>query len=251
VPTVPTIYGSPNGLVPSRDPHEAYTDAVRLAPGSYPQGQALGEYTPAAAANEVQTVTVTGTPTGGTFRLAFNAGPTAPLPHNATAAAVQAALEALPDVGAGNVVVTGSAGGPWAVTFQAALGNQLQATMTLFANSLTGGSSPAVGVAKTTPGRSAGPLYGAYDDALANGLQACRAFLKYATVVYPDGTHQSAGGVPAAGPAAAPTATAYFTGTFYTSALVGLDANGVADVGRLVVGTAATLAGPAAELRMS
>lgn len=248
---LPTVYTGPNGLVPSRDPHEAYTDAVKLAPGTYAQGTALGQYTIGTAANSVQTLTVGGSPTGGTFTLSFNAGLTTPLAYNATAAQVQAALEALPDVGAGNVVVTGSPGGPWAVTFQADLGNSPQAPLLVAANNLTGGTSPAVTVAQTTVGVAAGPYYGAYDDNATDGRAVCRAFLKYATVVYPNGTHQSAGGPPAVGPAVAPTATAYFTGTFYTSKLPGLDANGVADCGRMLVGTTAALTNAAAELRMS
>jgi hypothetical protein len=38
--------------------------------------------------------------------------------RNSTAAALQAKLEALSSIGAGNVAVSGSAGGPWTVTFQ-------------------------------------------------------------------------------------------------------------------------------------
>ncbi len=40
------------------------------------------------------------------------------LPANSTAAEIQAALSALPNIGPGNVVVTGAAGGPWAVEFK-------------------------------------------------------------------------------------------------------------------------------------
>src|SRR3954462_12938533 len=58
-------------------------------------------------ANEVQTLTITGTPTGGTFRLSFRGVTTATIAYNATAAAVQAALEAISTVGTGNVTGTG------------------------------------------------------------------------------------------------------------------------------------------------
>src|SRR5689334_9864595 len=66
---------------------------------------------------EVQTITVTGTPTGGTFKLAALGQTTAAIAYNANAAAVQAALRALSRVGA--VTVTGGAGPgtPWVVTF--------------------------------------------------------------------------------------------------------------------------------------
>jgi NHL repeat-containing protein len=43
---------------------------------------------------------------------------TAPIARNASAAEVQAALEALSAIGAGNVSVSGSAGGPWDVEFK-------------------------------------------------------------------------------------------------------------------------------------
>ncbi len=64
--------------------------------------------------NEQQTVTLDNA-TGGTFRLAFEGDMTAPLAYNATAAQVDAALEAMSSVD--NVSVTGSSGGPWTITF--------------------------------------------------------------------------------------------------------------------------------------
>lgn len=55
--------------------------------------------------------------TGGTFTLTYQAKTTAAIAWNATALAVQTALAALTTVGAGNVSVSGSAGGPWVVSF--------------------------------------------------------------------------------------------------------------------------------------
>lgn len=57
-------------------------------------------------------------PTGGTFTLTFGANTTAALAYNATAAQVQTALAGLASIGAGNVVVSGAAGGPYAVTLR-------------------------------------------------------------------------------------------------------------------------------------
>ena len=57
--------------------------------------------------DEQQTVRVTGA-TGGTFTLTFNGQTTAPLPYNASRDAIDAALEALPNVGADNIQVSGS-----------------------------------------------------------------------------------------------------------------------------------------------
>jgi hypothetical protein len=95
---------------------------------------------------EVDTVTISGSPTGGTFTLTYNGHTTDPIQYNATNAAVQAALRAIP--GLSGVTVTGTAGGPYTVTFPAVLGSvTLSAT-----GSFTGGTTPAIAVARTTPG---------------------------------------------------------------------------------------------------
>lgn len=57
---------------------------------------------------QVQTVKLTGNPTGGTFTLTVGAQTTSAIAYNATPAAVQAALAALSSVGANNVLVTGT-----------------------------------------------------------------------------------------------------------------------------------------------
>ena len=52
--------------------------------------------------NVFQKVALTGSPTGGYFTLTFEGDTTGPIPFDATAAQVQAALEALPNIGPGN-----------------------------------------------------------------------------------------------------------------------------------------------------
>lgn len=117
---------------------------------------ASGLYAPyAAATNEVQTVTITGSPTGGTFTLTFNSQTTAGIAYNATAATVRTALEALSNINPGDVTVTGSAGGPYTVTFGGQYLGDNTAQMTASAAGLTGGTSPAVNVATTTGGGTA------------------------------------------------------------------------------------------------
>ncbi|MFG2532714.1 hypothetical protein ACGFR7_32810, partial [Streptomyces sp. NPDC048516] len=136
----------------------AYQPMRRLKSG-LPLGKVTssGLYAPyAGATNEVQTVTITGSPTGGTFTLTWNSQTTAAIAYNATAATVRTALEALSNIAPGDVTVTGSAGGPYTVTFGGAnLGDDV-AQMTASGASLTGGSSPAVSVATTTAGGAAG-----------------------------------------------------------------------------------------------
>lgn len=103
------------------------------------------------ATGEVQTVTISGSPTGGTFTLTLSGQTTGDIAFNAAASAVQSALEALSTVGAGNVTVDGVAGGPYTVTFDPSLGDVAQ--MTADGAGLTGGTTPAVAVATTTGGQ--------------------------------------------------------------------------------------------------
>jgi hypothetical protein len=79
--------------------------------------------------NAVQTITLVGIPDSGTFTLTFDAETTTPLPFNATADQVSAALQALPKIGPNNVTVTPDQNnspintGNLTVTFVNGLGN--------------------------------------------------------------------------------------------------------------------------------
>lgn len=147
------------------------TDTITLDPslftanthypnGYLPSGLVLGRVTAtglygpySGQAAEVQTVTITGAPTGGTFTLTFGSQTTAAIAYNATAATVTAALVGLAALEPADVTVTGAAGGPWTVTFGGRhAGDVPQLTATA---SLTGGTSPAVTIATTTAGGSA------------------------------------------------------------------------------------------------
>jgi hypothetical protein len=87
---------------------------------------------PTNGTNEVQRLTLTGAPTGGTFKLRFGSSQTAgTLPYNASAAAIQTALRALPTIGASGVTCSGGA---------------------LVAASFVGGTSPALTQSTVTPG---------------------------------------------------------------------------------------------------
>lgn len=106
--------------------------------------------------NEVQTLSITGGPTGGTFTLTFAGQTTATIAFNATAATVQAALATLSSTASGTIVCTGGPlpGTAVVVTFSGGLGNQALNLITIGTNSLTGGSSPTPSVARTTAGVS-------------------------------------------------------------------------------------------------
>lgn len=104
------------------------------------------------ATNEVQTITVAGTPTGGTFTLTFMGETTTDLAFNVAASALQAALEALNAIPAGAVVATGGPmPGTITVTFVGELAGLNVPQMTGSAAGLTGGT-PTLTIATVTQG---------------------------------------------------------------------------------------------------
>lgn len=105
--------------------------------------------------DELQTLTETGSPTGGTFTLTFGGNTTANIAWNASASAIQTALQVLASIGAGNVVCTGGPINitPVVVEFTGTLGFANQATMTATSTGLTGGTSPAVTPSVTQNGQ--------------------------------------------------------------------------------------------------
>lgn len=114
-----------------------------------------------AVANEVQTISLTGSPSGGTFTLTHDSNTTSGLAYNAAAATVQSALEGLTSIGAGNCTVTGSAGGPWTVTFGSSLAATNVDAITGDGSSLT---TTAQASAVSTTTSSSGPNH--FDDPL-------------------------------------------------------------------------------------
>lgn len=96
--------------------------------------------------HKVQVVTLTGSPTGGTFTLTGNGATTGAIAYNANAATVQTAIRTL---GGPFDAATVTGTGPWTVTLSdGAVG---PAPLTLGTNSLTGGTSPSVAIAATAP----------------------------------------------------------------------------------------------------
>jgi hypothetical protein len=150
----------------------AFTEGTHYPDGYVKSGTVLaritgtGLYGPyAGRTSEVQTVTITGGPTGGTFTLTFDGATTAAIAYNASAAAVQSALEALPSINAGDVTVTGT--GPYTVTFGGDLAGTDVAAMTASGANLTGGTSPDVTITTATGGGSTG----------TGGLETAAGFL--------------------------------------------------------------------------
>jgi hypothetical protein len=153
---------------------------------TYAAGTVLGEKI---GNNEVQTATISGSPTGGSFTLTFGGQTTAATAYNATAATLQTNLEALSTIGSGNVSVSGSAGGPYTITFQNDLGYTNVAAMTA-ANTFTGGSSPSIAIATSTGGSAGTPgTFVQYSSSSTDGSQTPKCILQFATATDASGNH--------------------------------------------------------------
>ncbi|TDB98254.1 hypothetical protein E1091_07850 [Micromonospora fluostatini] len=146
VPSFTANLHYPDGFIPS---------GILLA--KYTSGPNVGLWGPyAGATSESQTVTITGSPTGGTFTLTFDGETTAGIAYNASAAAVKDALAALPGVTGNDITVTGGPGPgtPFVVGFKGQFAGENVPQMTASGSGLTGGSTPAVTVTTTTAGGS-------------------------------------------------------------------------------------------------
>jgi hypothetical protein len=241
MPLYATDTYSPAGLEPVYgDADDAVLLPVSLADGTYLKGTVLGRYT-TTGTNEIQTLTITGTPTGGSVTLSFTnpatgvVETTAAIAYNATAATVKTALVALNAFESGDLTVGGGAlpGTPITVTFTGRYAGRPVNDLSVTA-SLTGGTTPAASIAESTPGLYASGTYGPYSDAASDGRQVARLILKYpATVV--GGIFQMGDRGPDV------SAPAYVGGYFKSEHLVGLDTNGLADLGgRLLTGDLTT-----------
>jgi hypothetical protein len=109
----------------------------------------LRAYLPQVPEYGQQLITIAGSPTGGTFTLAYEGVASAALAYNATATSVQTALRAISAIGSSGVNVRGRPGGPYTATFQGTLATDA-GPLSLGTNSLTGGTAPTVTIAPAT-----------------------------------------------------------------------------------------------------
>lgn len=122
---------------------------------------------------EVQTLTKSGSPTGGdlgAISVTRNGETytTPVLPYNVSAADMQAALEALPNVGQSKVTVSYSSN-VWTITFDPDLGDIVP--VVLSDTALTGGTTPAMAVGTTTSGSATGGMWAPGDTSQTDGRQ--------------------------------------------------------------------------------
>lgn len=249
MPTSATMTFTGQGIIPVLEPVKPLIQSVVLPPSvTYAKGTVLAQVPgTGTAVDHVQTITITGSPTGGTFTLTYDGQTTAAIAYNAAAAAVESALEALSTVGSGNVTCTGGAfpGTAVVVTFTGDFAASYRPAITASA-SFTGGTDPAIAVAQTTYGKPADGYFVAYDDdgTPDDGRRTAKAILQYNCASDNLG-NITFGLVSGVGDfqQTALSAPAYFTGFFAVSDLTGLDANGVTDLGRLTRGTLSVPAG--------
>jgi hypothetical protein len=118
--------------------------------GGYASFSGDASYQPSLAIGEF------GFPTGGTFTLSFGGYTTGNLAYNAPLATVQAALQGLTSIGAGNCKVTGVPGEYYIVEFTGALADAPQAAITADFSLLTPDSTVEVSI--TTAGSVSPPV---------------------------------------------------------------------------------------------
>jgi hypothetical protein len=148
----------------------AFTEAIHYPDGFFKSGiplgliTASGLYGPYTVTDEVVTLTEGGSGLT-SFTLTFGGQTTASIDDDATAAQVQAALEALSTIGAGNVSVTGGplGTGPFTVTF---IGDLADTNVGAITTTPTGGTGT-VTAAVVTAGGTEG----------SGGLEVLRGFL--------------------------------------------------------------------------
>ena len=104
--------------------------------------------------DEVQTIEIPATVTGGTFTLTYSAQTTGNLAYGASAVVIEAALEALSTVGLGNVAVTGATP-VWTVTFGGTLASTDASAISGDGSLLTGGAATDVTITETVAGVTA------------------------------------------------------------------------------------------------
>ncbi len=215
-----------NRLDPIFDWEDADVVNVTLAAGSYAKGTVLGELL---GTNDVSTIHASAALTAGTYTLTINGVTTGNINYNATAAQVQAAIDAA--LGGGNVTVSG---GPLTtptditLNFMGAYGYQ-PVTVTVTPTGITGGT---ISIVHTTPGTTGTKgTYKPYLYSNSDGSQVAKGILQYTCTV--DGS----GNVTLTGEwgATQKFAPMYVRGYFKMADLVGLDANAIEQMSGAIV----------------
>jgi hypothetical protein len=227
-------------VVPAYRPELATQRRVNLGPSlTLAAGTVLGQITN--AADDVQTISDTGTVSGGTFTVSGTnpitgaSFTTAAVAYNVSNANLKAALEAVLGHGiTATVAGSGLPGNDTTITFGGSADSLVVPLMTIDSSSLTG-TNPVLAIAKTTVGRT--KVTGkAYATGNSDGSEVARWILPYAV------TTDTAGMISMSnlsGEVAAPAEESidvWVSGYFRTADLTGLDADAIPELGRMVEG---------------
>lgn len=214
-------------LMPKIHPETARTNPGQYKPSiSIAKGTLLGRINVTA---EVQSVDITGSPSGGTFTLTFDGETTASLDHDCTAAEMESALEALPNIGVGGVAVTGT-NPEFTVTFLGSMGNVDQMTST---SSLTGGTSPGISHGTDTSGLNGSGKLAAYDNGASDGTQTCVGIAMYSFCTDASGNifvNSDSNTTPSMSNPPVNSLPYYISGAFLLADLTGHDSAATADL---------------------
>jgi hypothetical protein len=222
-------------LLPWKDACETDVENFSMAPSAtLAAGLIVGVVT--ATANDAQVITITGTPTGGTFTLSGTnplngaAFTTAAIAYNAAASAVASAVQAALGYG----TITGSGGAlPGAAVTVTASGTLAATPIPLMTGNIAGltGGTPALAVTRGTVGRRANTL-AAYASGNSDGTQNPVGALVYDYASDANGLIYKGSAAQAEYDLAGePYAGVYVGGTFLVADLTGLDATAVTRLG--------------------
>jgi hypothetical protein len=180
-----------------------FSTLARNVTGVY-RALAINGYDP--GTDEAQTITEGGSGLT-SYTLTYSAQTTTSITANAAASAVQSALEALSNIAVGDVAVTGSAGGPYTVTFGGALASTNVAQMTA---TPTGGTGT-VTINTVTPGVASSTGNERYLTVVPidSAGAACSPTIRAAVVAYLDGLREVSFVVKAATPTSTTVDVAY------------------------------------------
>jgi hypothetical protein len=117
------------------------------------------------SASEVQVISILNSPGSGKFALALDSVPTALMPYHPAAGELQGYLEALSNIGAGNVAITKDSNWVYRATFQNGLANTPLNQLQLWDNQLGGGGDVQITTATEGDAGSGDPKQDAINDA--------------------------------------------------------------------------------------
>lgn len=184
MPLNPQLTFSQKRVIPLFRAKAARQVPVPLAQGIYPAGTVLGQIS-SANVNDVQTITVSGTPTHSTVTVTgLPGGQTMTFAQDVSPAAMATAINTL--LGASSVGVTGTytagSGGTYIITWGGSYAGQPIPLLGVSAT-FVGGTSPAVAIAHTTPGVGPNGSFRAYATGNGDGSQNAAGILEYPVAV--------------------------------------------------------------------